>query len=126
MPDVDDGSIADDHNLLRRVRPDQIVDDANLGIRRPSSAVFKDPELSADSEDILLQSGSDWRFSLQGHAGYSLARFRAGTARQLGLPVIHKPLQDNGAHVEVHGRKAQGIANTLVTASWWAHLEPKK
>jgi hypothetical protein len=126
MPDVDDGSIADDHNLLRRVRPDQIVDDENLGIRRPSSAVFKQQELSADSEHILSQRGSDWQFSLQGYAGYSLARFRAGTARQLGLAVIHKPLQNNDAHVEVHGKKTGSIADTLVTASWWAHLEPKK
>jgi hypothetical protein len=123
MLEVDDGSIADDHTLLRRVRPDQIVDDQNLGIRRPSSAVFKDPKLSADSEAILLQDGSDWQFSLQGYVGYSLTRLRAGTARQSGLPVIHKPLQQNAAHVEVHGRKTQGIANTLVAASWWAHLE---
>jgi hypothetical protein len=37
-PNVDDGSIADDADLLRRIRPDQIVDDKNLGARRPSSA----------------------------------------------------------------------------------------
>jgi hypothetical protein len=124
MADVDDGSIANDHDLLRRVRPEQVVDDENLGLRRPSSAVFKDPELSADSEHILLQNGSDWSFSLQGYNGYSLARFKAGAARQHGLPVIHIPLQGNSAHVEVHGKKTQGVANSLIAACWWAHLEP--
>jgi hypothetical protein len=123
MADVDDGSIANDHDLLRRVRPDQVIDDQNLGIRRPSSAVFKDPQLSADSEQILAQKGLDWTFSLLGYDGYSLARIKAGAARQHGLAVIHKPLDNNTAHVEVHGKKTQGIANSLVAACWWAHLE---
>jgi hypothetical protein len=123
MADVDDGSIADDHDLLRRVRPDQVIDDQNLGIRRPSSAAFKDPKLSADSEHILSQSGLDWRVSLQSHAGYSLARLKAGVPREQGLPVIHKPLESNLAHVEVHGKKTQGIANSLVASCSWAHLE---
>jgi hypothetical protein len=126
MANVDDGSIANEHDLLRRVRPDQVVEDQNLGLRRPSSAAFKDPQLSADSEPILKQNGFDWQFSLQGSDGYSLARFRAGTARQLGLAVIHMPIRENSAHVEVHGKKKQGIANSLVDACWWAHLEPKK
>jgi hypothetical protein len=126
MADIDDGSITNDHNLLRRVRPDQVIEDGNLGVRRPSSAAFKDPQLSADSERLLRQSGLDWRFSLKGYDGYSLARFPARAARLLGLAVVYKPLQDNAAHVEVHGKKTQGIANTLVAASWWAHLEPKK
>src|SRR5207245_459731 len=95
MADVDDGSIANEHDLLRRVRPDQIVHDENLGWRRPSTAVFKDPELSADSEHILTQNGLDWTFSLKGYDGYSLARFRASAARQATPPVIHKPLPDN-------------------------------
>jgi hypothetical protein len=121
---VDDGSIADDHDLLRRVRPDQVIDDQNLGMRRPSSAVFKDPELSVDSKHVLAENGQDWTFSLQGHAGYSLARFSARFARYLGLPVIGKPLPTNAAHVEVHGKKTQGIANSLIAGSYWAHLEP--
>ena len=126
MADVDDGSIVNDDDLLRRVRPDQVVDDENLGMRRPSSAAFKDPELSVDSENILKRNGLDWKFSLNGYDGYSLARFRAGAARQVGLPVIHTPLADNPAHVEVHGKKTQRIANSLVAACWWAHIEPKK
>jgi hypothetical protein len=125
MADVDDGSIANEHDLLRRIRPDQVVDDQNLGIRRPSTAAFKDPELSADSEHILTQNGLGWNFCIKGFDGYSLARFSAGSARALNLPVIHKPLPANQAHVEVHGKKTQGVTNSLVGACSWAHLEPK-
>jgi hypothetical protein len=126
MADVDDGSIADEHDLLRRIRPDQIVNDENLGKCRPSSAAFKAPQLSADSEQILLANGKDWKFSLKDHPGYSLARFKAGAARRVGLPVIHKPEVANPAHVEVHGKKTKGVANALFGACSWAHLEPKK
>jgi hypothetical protein len=123
-PDVDDGSITDDADLLRRIRPDQIVDDKNLGARRPSSAAFKDPDLSVDAEPLLRQKGLDWTFSLQKHPGYSVARFKAGAARAKSLAVIHKPMQENHAHAEVTGKKTQGVANHLVSACHWAHLEP--
>src|SRR5262245_47927971 len=124
LPDVDDGSIADDADLLRRIRPDQIVDDKNLGAKRPSSAAFKDPNMSVDAEHLLQQQGLDWTFSLRGHAGYSLARFKAGTARAKGLAVVHKPEPSNLAHTEVQGKKTQGAANHLVAGCTWAHLEP--
>ena len=125
MADVDDGSIADDASLLRRIRPDQIVDDENSGARRPSTAAFKDPALSADAEPILQSIGLDWKFSLQGYEGYSLAQFKAGHARAKTLLVIHKPINGNPAHTEVHGKKTQGIANHLVAGATWVHLETK-
>lgn len=121
---IDDGSIANDAMLLRRIRPDQIVDDQNFGARRPSSAAFKDSELSVDAEPILKANGLDWRFSLQAYAGYSLAQFTAGHARAKMLQVIHIPLQKNPAHTEVHGKKTQGVANHLVAGTTWVHLEP--
>jgi hypothetical protein len=123
-PHVDDGSIPNDADLLRRIRPDQIVDDKNLGARRPSSAAFKDPAMSVDAEPILRQHGHDWTFSLREHAGYSLARFSAGAARSKTLAVVHKPEPGNPAHTEVTGKKTQGIAKHLATVSTWAHLEP--
>ena len=125
MPtEVDNGSITDDADLLRRIRPDQIVDDKNTGIRRPSSAAFKDPAMSVDAETILHQHGLEWTFSIRNHPGYSLARFKAGAARAKALAVVHKPEKDNAAHTEVIGKKTQGVANYLVSLSSWAHLEP--
>lgn len=125
-PDIDDGSIPDDAGLLRRIRPDQVVPDENLGGLRPSSAAFKDLEMSVDAEPILVANGQDWRFTLQGYAGYSLARFVAHKPRSLGLPVIHKPQDKNPAHTEVHGKKTRSNAREIADSSQWVHLEPKK
>jgi len=118
-------SLEDDAELYRRVRPDQIVDDQNLGQRRPSSAAFKDPNLSVDAEPVLRSAGLDWHFSLSNHPGFSLASFTAGLARTLNLTVELKPETDNPAHTEVTGKKTQGTANVLRDASQWIYLEPK-
>jgi len=122
MPDLDDRSIADDVGLLRRIRPDQVVHDKNMGQERPSSAAFKDPHMSVDAESILSANGLDWKFSLRNTPGYSLVRFAAGAARLRQLAVVHKPEADNPAHTEVVGKKTQAIANHLVQESSWVLL----
>src|ERR1700682_115024 len=53
----------------------------NIGGRRPSSAPFKDAQMSVDAEPILLAQGLDVAFSLSKHRGYSLVSFTAGVAR---------------------------------------------
>jgi hypothetical protein len=99
------------------------VEDRNLNRKRPSSGAFDDDELSVDAEHLLEQAGLDWHFSLDGYSGYSLARLRAGEARSRNLPVHQKPLDDNPAHCEIHGRKTPGVAKALAKACTWAHLE---
>jgi hypothetical protein len=123
---AEDGSIPNSSGLLRRVHPQQVVDDANTGKRRPSSAVFKDEDLSVDAECILEKDGLGWRFSLKEHSGYSLVRFRAQEARSNFLPVVHDPVEGNRAHTVVGGKKSQGVANRLRDASEWVFLASAK
>jgi hypothetical protein len=119
----DDQQLTDDARLLRRVRPDQIVHDQNRGGRRPSSAPFKDAQMSVDAEPILHSLGLDATFSLSKHRGYSLVGFTAGIARAQQQDVVVKPEPDNAAHTEVLGKKTQSVANALRDASTWIHLE---
>jgi hypothetical protein len=128
----DDGSVKDDACLLRRIRPDQIVDDENAGSRRPSSAAFRDPEMSADAEPILAAASLDWHFCLKGYEGFSLVNVEAGHMREKSLAVVPKPIKNdpilpnNPAHVEIIGKKSQGIARYLAGNATWVHLEPKQ
>jgi hypothetical protein len=122
-PSVDDGSILQEAGLLRRLHPKQVIPDKNTGKTRPSSAGFKDLNLSVDAEPILRAAGLDWRFTLQGHPGCSLVRFPAGSARERGLSVVPKPTPENPAHTEVIGKKTQSIAKHLSDVSEWVHLE---
>jgi hypothetical protein len=119
----DDGAIADDAGLLRRIHPAHIIPDGNAaGALRLSSAAFKDPELSVDAEPILATAGLDWRFSLRGYPEHSLVRLQARAAREKGLAVVHKPLKGNDAHAEIIGKKTQSIANHLRDSSDWVFI----
>lgn len=119
---IDDGSIPDADWLLRRVHPAQVVTDGNTGKPRPSSAAFKDPEMSVDSEGLLRDAGLDWRFSVKDHPEHSLVRLQAGTARKYSQAIVPEPLPDNPAHVLVCGKKSPGTANRLRDASVWVAI----
>ena len=114
--------IAPDAGLLRRIHPDHVIPDNNTGRHRPSSAAFKDPNLSVDAEPLLHAAGLDWHFSLREHQTYSLVRFLAQTAFDQGLTVVRTDAPGNPAHAEVQGKKTQGKANALRDASQWVHL----
>ncbi len=52
----DDPALLENDRLLRRVHSSQVVTDAD-GSKRPSSAVFKDPELSVNIESLMIGQG---------------------------------------------------------------------
>jgi len=104
----DQEKIPDDVGLLRRVAPNQEVKDEHGGWR-PSSAVFKDPEMSVDSENMLHATGRNWQFTLRKHPNHGLVRLNAGHMRRLSQRIIHKPNPpkepDNDVHSEIIGPK---------------------
>jgi hypothetical protein len=122
VPDqLDDGVIPDDAPLLRRIAPDRVVMDHNLGRKRPSSANFKQLEMSVDCETILVANGHSWHFTIEGYPGFSLVRFPANLPRSLGLPVNYRPLDTNPAHCEVSGKKRESQATKMAVEAEWVH-----
>ena len=91
----DDPSIGDAEDLWRRVHPDQVVRDQNLGRVRPSSAAFRHFELSCllareDTPDRALPAKADNGVSWRDN-GFSLAAFAASLARRLRPTVCREP-----------------------------------
>jgi hypothetical protein len=121
MSQVDDGSIADDWWLLRRIHPEQIVPDKMTGHPRVSSAAFRDAALSVDVEELLEKEGFDWRFSVKDHPAHSLAKIQALHPRSLQQAVVSSPLPDNAAHAEVRGHKSGSVSRALSQACLWVH-----
>jgi hypothetical protein len=124
MPVVDVELIKDDDSLCRRIHPSQVIEDKNLGTRRPSSGAFTDPNLSTHSELLLAKFGLDINFCLQNFSGYSLARFPVKFARDNGMAVTHTPEPDNPAHAEVIGKKTKALQRQFAAISVWAHEAP--
>ena len=116
--DANDDPIPHSAGLLRRIHPEQVIG-KNTGRPRPSSAAFKDPNLSVDVEPLLHAAGLDWKFSLRDHPGYSLVRFTKQVAIDQGFDVVPQPLINNPSHAVVVGKKTPGKANALRDASQW-------
>ncbi len=123
MPD-DKDKIPDTSTLLRRVHPNHVVPDKNTGKRRLSSGAFKDPEMSADVETMLLADGLDWNFSLKDHPEYWLVRLAAGLARQHGQIIEHRPEADNPYHAEILGPKGAKVRDAFRDNCEWVKAPP--
>jgi hypothetical protein len=97
--------VEDSEPLLRRIQP--------LHYREgqpPSSAAFKNPELSVDREHMLAAA----KDACANYPGNGLARIpTAKIPRDLGLEVAKDPLTNNLAHALVRGKKTDSVAKKL-------------
>lgn len=120
MPCANDPGIVNDDDLWRRITPDWVVFDKNLGRVRPSSAAFRDQSLSVllareDNEERAL---TGWR-----EKGFALAAVTAGLARQLHQLVCRDPTPADPSHCLVEGKKKRAD-ETLAKAARWVGAIP--
>lgn len=128
MPEViDDLTIVNTDRLLRRVQlsPIQLVIGAD-GSKRPSSAVFKDPELSVNIESVMIAERRAPESMIAGMSGFSLTAIVAGVIRRHDAatgqshPIVRDPdPPDNPAHGLVLGKKTSAFANAMVRSDEW-------
>jgi hypothetical protein len=126
-PRTDDLLILDSEWLLRRVNPNWIVFDNNLGRCRPSTQCFKGQDLSVYRESLLTNSTDILE---EKHPGWGLIKFTTGLARQLkqlvvpdaeidpmwpGDPCIH-------AHALVCGKKPGSTCDEFARNSQWIRM----
>ena len=120
----DDPTIPDGAVLWRRVPPWHFFYDENLGRVRPSSAAFDD-DTDGEPLSIVLAAESDGpERVLAGHAGYALAAFTAGLARECNQGIARDPLPDEPAHALVFGRKTRSVRNRLAQSATWVVPPP--
>ena len=107
--------IADSDELYRRIHPSQVKDG------RPTSAAFKDLELSVDLARLTTCQRSLRRYPLHG-----LASIITGHARSQQQVVFHDPLETNPAHALVKGTKTLSVARSLARSAKWEVLPPNR
>ena len=122
----DDATVCDSDPLWRRIHPDQVLFDRNLGSWRPSSAAFNDhpngtPMSVVLGNDVLKASRSPEAL-LNDHAGYSLASVTAGLARSCEQIVYRAPVADEPAHAEVKGVKSKTVRKRFAKEAAWVVL----
>lgn len=119
---VNDPSISDEADLWRRISPEWIILDENLGRQRVTSKAFQNLEgdnLSVLLEQIVRETGRTADDVLENLSGYSLAAVTAGQARALGQGVVRAPEPDEPAHCHMVGKKGKGTRKKLASAARW-------
>jgi hypothetical protein len=121
----DDATILDSDRLFRRVRPNQLFTEPD-GSQRPTSAVFKNLELSVNIESLMVEQGRPPEDSLSGFPNEYLTSITAGKVREYRYPIVKDtdPPHDP-AHGLVLGKKTDSFANAMVRAQRWV-VSPAK
>jgi hypothetical protein len=121
----DDRSIPDADRLFRRVRPNQLRTEPD-GSQRPTSAVFKNLELSVNIESLMIEQGRPPEDTLTNFPNEFLTSIIAGNVRALGYPIVKDAAPPNDpAHGLVLGRKTNAFANAMVRTHQWIVTPPK-
>jgi hypothetical protein len=122
----DDATIRGSDPLWRRIHPDQVLFDRNLGGWRPSSAAFGDHPNGTPMSVVLgnevIGAGRSAAALLDDYTGYSLAGVTAGLARSCDQIVYRAPRADEPAHAEVKGTKTKGVKRKFATEATWVLL----
>jgi hypothetical protein len=107
MDQKDDPSISDTAALWRRVHVDQMIFDDELGGIRPTSNIFKDPEMSVTLGDEAFAAGRTGAKIVEQNPGLYPYSFTAGLARQHGQIVFREPEPEDPYHAIVFGKKGK-------------------
>src|SRR5665213_3285313 len=112
----DDPGIPNTDRLFRRVPSHQLISEPG-NMPRPSSAVFKNPELSVNIESLMTGQARAPEDTLTGYNGQFLCSITAGQVREFGHSVVKDTEPPNDpAHGLVLGKKSGSFANAMVRA----------
>jgi hypothetical protein len=122
----DDPTILNTDRLLRRIRQNQLFTESD-GSQRPTSAAFKNSELSVNIESLMIQQGRPPEDTLTKHPGEYLTSVTAGQVRDHGHPIVKDNAPPNDpAHGLVLGKKSGSFAHAMVQAHQWIVSPPRK
>jgi len=114
---VDDPTIEDDAELWRRLNPEWVIWDENMGCHRPSTAAFDNSRDGSPTSfylaEIVRQTDRDEDAVLAPFPGYSLASVSAGEARDCHQGVTRDPLPEEPAHALMFGPKTKSTKRCL-------------
>jgi hypothetical protein len=126
---IDDDTILNEAELYRRVPPQWLVRDENLGTVRPSSQAFQDSPngspMSVTLADVLSAAGREPSSVLSGHQGFGLVAITAGLARECQQGIMRDPTEEEPAHALVFGKKTGGVKSKFAKQSRWV-VEPSE
>jgi hypothetical protein len=123
---VPDEPVDDTTDLYRRVHPEQVIWDENDCCLRPTSAVFKDVEMSVHIADTLEAEERSAESVLESRPHHQLVAITAGFAKTEEQEVVREPRQEDSSHGNVVGQKPKGRQKRFVKHSKWMVLRRER
>lgn len=112
--------IPDDSRLLRRVHPEQVIWDGNEQRLRPSTAAFRDFELSVNLGSVMATHGQPASHAVRNHPRHHLVAVTARFVRDEEEQAIHPdPLEDDESHGNVVGGKPKPRRQRFALRAAW-------
>jgi hypothetical protein len=122
----DDLTIPDTDRLFRRVPPNQL-EQLEDGSWRPTSSVFKHPELSVNIECLMVEQRRRPEDTIANYPGHYLTSILARDVRAKGHPIVKDTEPPNDpAHGLVLGKKTSGFAHAMLASHQWIVRPPPK
>ncbi len=107
----------------RRIHPEQVIWDGNEGRRRPTSAAFRDYEMSVNLGSIMASNGQRGSHAVRNHSRHHLVALTAGFVRDEEAQAIRlDPLASDDSHGNVVGEKPKPRRQRFALRASWAAL----
>ena len=123
-PQVDDLSIGESDELLRRIPAYHIIFDHNLGRERPTSAAFEDSPDGTPMSVVVRKDIEDPASVVAEHENFSLAELTAGEVRVRKQGVCRFPKMGEPGHAHVFGKKTDSTRKFFATTCRWIIRAP--
>jgi hypothetical protein len=126
---VDDRTIPDTEELLRRIARDWIVTRQDTGEQTLSSQAFrsKDKEISVDLRSELpgdsVREAAKMSMRRGGPRIVGVVTVTAGLARRLNQVVMRDPTPEDSAHALICGQQPRSVLKALADGARWVLLE---
>lgn len=102
--------IGDDDWLYRRLHPHCFKKDGSISSVTFMTRGYPDSEISVDLARLTTPQASVNR---AGRPGFQLGQLQAISPRNLGLDVVHAPLEDNESHSLITGNRSKKTCKDL-------------
>lgn len=114
--------IPDGARLFRRIHPEQVIWDGNEGRLRPTSAAFRDYEMSVNLGSVMAPNGQRGSHAVRNHLRHHLVALTARFVRHEEQEIRPEPLDEDDSHGNVVGAKPKPRGQRFALHASWSVL----
>jgi hypothetical protein len=117
-------NLADNDEVWRRVPPEKVIFDSNIGTFRPTKDSFNDHPNGTPMSAFLARECRDPQAALEGNEGFALVAIRVQTIHECNQVVVSADREGlPPGHVHITGKKTDSVRKKFAKECRWV-VEP--